>query len=343
MKTSKTRVAMIGCGKMGQTHLKRMLQQRDTTEIVAVCEPAEAVYDAASKIFHEAGVKPPPNQANVDKLIADYGSQLDAVLIVTPHVYHFQQTKLCLEAGLDVLLEKPMVVTALEATELIEVRDRTGKLLVIGFDGSLSPQIRAASQFLKSGDAGKILNINAMVWENWLHKYAGHWKQNREISGGGFLFDCGAHMLNTVSDLVGEAFVEVAAWLDNRDAPIDIIGSIMARTESGILVSMSSCGEVIPSIGSEVYVFCTEATIRTGIWGERLEIQRRGESTLTPVELPPSLGVWEQFLAVRNNEIENPSPPEIGLRMAQLWDAIQKSAANGGELVKIKPTAQFIQ
>jgi predicted dehydrogenase len=235
-----------------------------------------------------------------------------------------------------------MVVTAQEAIDLIKVRDKTGKLLVIAFNGSLSPQVRAASRFLQSGDAGKILNINAMVWENWSLKYEGHWKQNRAISGGGFLFDCGAHMLNTVSDLVGEAFTEVTAWLDNRDKTIDIIGSIMARTQSGILVSMTSCGEVIPSIGSEVHVFCTEATVRTGIWGERLEIQRRGESELTPVEVPPSLGVWEQFLAVRNGAIENPSPPEIGLRMALLWDAIQASAANGGELVKMKPISELM-
>ena len=339
----RTRVAMIGCGKMGQTHIARMLKQQDTTQVMAICEPSESVYSDACALFRKAGLMPPPNQPDLKKLIEDYGSQLDAVFIITPHVYHFEQAKYCLEAGLDVLLEKPMVVTADEAIELIRVRDRTNKLLVIGFDGSLSPQIRSASRLLKSGEAGHILNINAMVWESWAEKYQGHWKQNRAISGGGFLFDCGAHMLNTVSDLVGESFVEVAAWLDNRSNSVDIIGSAMARTESGTLVTLSSCGETIPSIGSEVYVFCTEATIRTGIWGERLEIQRRGDRDLMPVETPPSMGVWEQFLAVRNHEIENPSPPEIGLRMALLWDAIQNSAASGGELVKLKPISALMQ
>jgi predicted dehydrogenase len=230
-----------------------------------------------------------------------------------------------------------MVVTAQEAVDLIDVRNRTGKLLVIGFNGSLSPQVRQAARYIKSGDAGQILSINAMVWEGWSHRYTGHWKQNREISGGGFMFDTGSHMLNTVSDLIGESFVEVTAWLNNRDKPIDIIGSVMARTASGILVTMIACGETIPSIGSDVHVFCTDATIRTGVWGERLEIQRRGETALTPVELPPSLGVWEQFIAVRGGKLENPSPPEIGLRMALLWDAIQASAAQGGNLIKIEP------
>src|SRR5205085_5717220 len=99
---------------------------------------------------------------------------LDVAFIVTPHAYHFGQAKACLEAGLDVLLEKPMVVTAQEATSLIDVRDKTGKLLVIAFNGSLSPQVRTASKMLRSGELGEILNIVAYVWEDWQEHYKGH-------------------------------------------------------------------------------------------------------------------------------------------------------------------------
>jgi len=60
-------------------------------------------------------------------------------------VLHFAQATACLEAGLDVLLEKPMVMTADEARALIETRDRSGRLLVVAFQGSLSPQVREAS------------------------------------------------------------------------------------------------------------------------------------------------------------------------------------------------------
>ena len=99
------------------------------------------------------------------------------------------------EAELDVLLEKPMVVTADEAKNLIDVRDTTGRLLVISFNGSLSPQIRAAATLLRSGELGAILSVVAFVWENWSDSYKGHWKQDAKISGGGFMFDTGAHML----------------------------------------------------------------------------------------------------------------------------------------------------
>jgi hypothetical protein len=46
------------------------------------------------------------------------------------------------------------------------------------------------------------------------------------------------------------------------------------------------------------------------------------------------MGVWEQFLGVRNGA-PNPCPPEVGMRMARLWDAIQASAAKGGSSIKV--------
>lgn len=326
----KTRVAMIGCGSMAREHVRKMLRQRNTTEIVVVCDPSAEAYRLMCETFTEAGAPVPPNQPDLQKLLADHRNSLDVAFIVTPHKYHYEQAKKCLESGLDVLLEKPMVVTAGEAKDLIEVRDRTGKLLVIAFNGSLSHQVRTASQMLQSGELGSILNIVAFVWEDWSAHYTGHWKQMPEISGGGFMFDTGAHMLNTVSDLAGEDFVEVAAWLDNRDRPVDILGCVMGRLASGALVTMNSCGNAIPSCASEIRVFCTKAIIRTGIWGEYLDLQRTGEKQLQPVVVPPSLGAWEQFLAVRSGKTKNPSPPEIGLRMARLWDAIKASAAQNG-------------
>lgn len=334
-----TKVAMIGCGAMAQNHILSMLQQLDTTEIVIICEPNQQAYDEVCSIFSEAGLSPPPNQPDLQSLLREYKTLVDAAFILTPHVFHFEQAKSCLEGGLDVLLEKPMVITASEARELIRLRDSTGRLLVIAFNGSLSPRIREASRFIDSGKAGKILAINSMVWEDWSEHYVGHWKQKREISGGGFMFDTGSHMLNTLSDLVGEPFTEVTAWLDNRNKPVDIVGTVMARTKSGVLLTMTACGASIPSIGSEIKIFGTDATIRTGIWGEFLEIQKRGDESMVNIEVSPSLGVWDQFLAVRSGNIDNPSPPEIGLRMATLWDAIQASAALDGAIIRMDDVA----
>ena len=100
---------------------------------------------------------------------------------------------------------------------------------------------------------------------------------------------------------------EVAAWLDNRGAPVDILGAAIGRLASGALVTLSGCGELPPKmIGSDVSVFCTGGLLQTGIWGEKLLMQKPDDPTPEPVEVPESLGQWQQFLAVRAGEIPNP-------------------------------------
>jgi hypothetical protein len=108
----------------------------------------------------------------------------------------------------------------------------------------------------------------------------------------------------------------------------------MGRLKSGIMVTMHGCGDAGVT-GSEIRVFGTKGMIRTGVWGEVLELSLTGGDGLQPVETPESLGTWQQFLAVRNGTLQNPCPPEVGQRMAKLWDAIQASAAQGGGLVPV--------
>jgi predicted dehydrogenase len=247
---------------------------------------------------------------------------------------HHDHAKACLEAGLDVLLEKPMVMDTREALSLIAARDRAGKILTVAFNGSLSPQIRKAAELLRSGELGKLLSISADVWQGWGPGTVGKWRQDPAISGGGFLFDTGAHMLNSVADLAGEDFAEVAAWLDNNGRPVETLGVVMGRLCSGALVTLHGCGETIRTCQSDVRVFCSEAVMHTDVWGKWLRIQRQGRKTSRTIKLPPSLGVWQQFLAVREGRMANPCPPEVGLRMIKLWDAIKASAAQNGAPIK---------
>lgn len=331
---SSVRVAIIGVGGMARHHIRQMLKMQSTTRIVALCEPSKAMALEAAKVFVDAGLPPPPNQPDWQKLIAEYGTELDAVFIITPHAFHHDQTRACLEAGIDVLLEKPMVMTAAEAHSLIETRNRTGRLLVVAFQGSLSPQVRLASRLLRANEYGRILTISGIVWQDWGHWTVNTWRQDPTFSGGGFLFDTGAHLLNTIADLAGEDFSEVAAWFVQNGRPVETLAVAMGRLASGGLVTFHACGEAIPSCNSEIRVFCEKAILHTGVWGETLAVQYTGDQPPTPIPVPPSLGVWEQFLAVRSGQIPNPSPPEVGLRMAKLWDAIRASAAKNGMPVK---------
>ena len=115
---------------------------------------------------------------------------------------------------------------------------------------------------------------------------------------------------------------------------------IQARTASGLLASMHGCGTTV-GLGSEFFVFGTRGILRTGLWVERLAVARAGDlsnpndrgdedGSFREVRLPPHRGPWQQFLKIRRGELENTSPPELGLRMARLYEAILESDARGG-------------
>ena len=327
------KAGIIGCGGISHFHMQNMFQAANT-EVVALCDPLENSVKQAVRLITAAGYPVPPNEPDIDRFLASY--EMDAVLIATPHTMHHDHTLAALEAGLDVLLEKPMVVNTREALSLIEARDRTGRTLVVAFQGSLSPLIRQASEGLRRGDYGSLLSVSATIWQHWGELARGTWRQVPELSGGGFIFDTGAHMLNTVADLVGQDFVEVAAWMDDYGRPVETLSVAIAKLASGALVTLHGCGETIPSCSSDIKVFCTEAILNTCAWGRSLSIQKAGRKLARRVPYPPASSVWDTFLQVRSGEIENPSPPEVGLRMIRLYDAICRSAAEGGRIVKIE-------
>ncbi|MFN8459529.1 MAG: Gfo/Idh/MocA family oxidoreductase [Anaerolineae bacterium] len=111
----RARTALVGCGGIAQYHLDQMLLQLDTTHIVALCDPNPHMLSLAQQKFQQAGLEPPSTRSTLEAVLADFGSELDTAFIMTPHAFHHAQAVACLEAGLDVLLEKPMVINAAEA------------------------------------------------------------------------------------------------------------------------------------------------------------------------------------------------------------------------------------
>ena len=201
------------------------------------------------------------------------------------------------------------------------------------FQGSHSPGLQEARRRLRAGEFGRLLNIDAPVWQDWKSITAGTWRQDVDQFRGGFLFDTGAHMLNTVADLAGEDFAGVAAWLESDDGPVDARGVIMGRLAGGAGHDerLRQRDPVLPFGHPRVHQY--GAILRTDVWGEKVELQLPG-STRARRMRPPAMSIWQQYLATRAGTRENPCPPEVGLRMARLWDAIRASAAQGGRVIE---------
>jgi len=329
---SLTTTVMIGCGGMAQGHLTNILKMRDSTKVEALVEPSKKMIKRTLDVFSKFNIPLPPVYPSLNKFLKS-GPKTQTAFIITPHNMHFSQTKTCLEAGMDVLLEKPMVMNEKEALALIETRDKTGQLLVVAFPGSLSPAIHKAKELIAKNTIGQVVQIAGLIYQDWKEAQKGEWRQVPQISGGGFLFDSGSHMINTVVDILNDDVDTVFAIQDNKGTPVEVCSAITAKTRKGILVNLTGAGCSI-GCNSEIFIFGTKGVIRTGAWGEKLEMRKEGEEDLSPVKYPQSTGVWEQFLKVRSGELKNPCPPKVGLQFARLMEMISASAASGKPVVK---------
>ena len=162
---AKTSAIVVGTGGIARYHLSVMLSMSNT-RIVGLVEVADDQRQLTCDLFESQGKKCPPFYDTIKALTAAQGAA-DTAFINTPHKFHLENARDCLRAGMDVLLEKPMVINASEAKRLIKIRDESRKLLVVAFPGSLSPAVKKAKQMITGGKLGNVTSVSAYAHQNW--------------------------------------------------------------------------------------------------------------------------------------------------------------------------------
>ena len=270
-----TRVAVVGLGSRGRTITEELLVKSADTKILAACDPSFDGYAKFAEILLAAGLDVPPYERDLRTLLHKYYGELDAAIICSPPASHYEQSILCLEAGLDVLVEKQMTTTVTQAIELVETCKRTGRVLSVAFQGSYAREIQEARQILDSGKLGQIQTVQAAVWQNWFSMHFNEWRMNPETSGSGFLFDTGSHAISSVLQLVGEDFASIGAEFDCKGTTVEVNASFRGRLRSQALVQILATGDTAESCGSDIRVYCADGILRTTAWGDSLEILRK--------------------------------------------------------------------
>lgn len=326
----KLKLAIIGCGIKSSQYIATWIN-RDDIEIIAVADPNENALIQVADIASKAN-KPVPTQfTDWQSMLDEHKSELNSVYICTPHASHAEQAVAALEANLDVLLEKPMVTTVEEAELLNQAKLKANKQVVIAYQGGLSPLVHQLRKDIESEKYGELASISASIWEDWADTYTGHWKQVPAISGGGFMFDTGAHMMNTVSMLCGQEFDKVAAMMSNKGKEVDVVTTVMGTLTDGTNFSMHACGKTI-GCTSRIECFFSEHIVRICAWGRWIEIENsKGEVTRQKQESANNL--INIFQLTLTNKMENPSSVTQGIKMAKLWDSIKESAQKDGQPV----------
>lgn len=199
------KIGILGFGSMGKTHLYSVrnipffFSGKHDYEVTYVCTSKEETAKAASEQY---GI---PNYTDNENDVI-YNDEIDVVDICTPNIYHYETAKKAILAGKHVYCEKPLAVTYGQAMELADLAKQKGVICGIVFNNRFLSPILKAKALIDEGKVGRVISFSI----KYLHssaldteKKAG-WKQNKDVCGGGVLFDLGSHAVDLIYYLLGE-------------------------------------------------------------------------------------------------------------------------------------------
>ncbi len=144
--------------------------------------------------------------------------RVDLVTVATPNATHFEITKAFLEAGFNVLCEKPMTMTVEEGEEIVRVVRATGRICAVNYCYSAYPMVRQARAMVRAGEMGRI----RLIVTNFSHGHHGdaadadnprvRWRYDPAVAGvSGQFADCGIHALHMASFICNDQVETLSA------------------------------------------------------------------------------------------------------------------------------------
>ena len=194
MPTERIRVALIGLGKMGLSHLA-IVNTHPDAELVAVCDSASYITDVLSRY---TGIKA---YSDYRKLLEEVHP--DAVLVATPPGTHATIVRAALERNIHVYCEKPLCTDAAESRRLARLAQAKGLANQVGYHYRFVAAFQEAKRLLDAGVIGPIHHFRAEAYGPVvLRPASATWRTSR-AAGGGCLYDYACHAIDMVHYLVG--------------------------------------------------------------------------------------------------------------------------------------------
>jgi predicted dehydrogenase len=203
------RIGIIGAGAIGNAHMGAFCK----LEGAVVAAITDTFLPLAEQRAQEHRI--PQVHQSPEALLLDPG--IDAVVIAVPNKFHAPLAIEALGQGKHVLLEKPMSINSDSARQILEAKEKSGKILMMAHQMRWEGLSRALKQHIENGKLGTIYNAKT----GWLRKKGipgwGSWFTRMEESGGGPLIDIGVHMLDLTLYLMG------------NPKPVSVFGSTYAE------------------------------------------------------------------------------------------------------------------
>jgi predicted dehydrogenase len=327
---SKTRVAVIGAGRFGT----RRATAAAVHPFTSVAVVADVHLDRAHELSRMIGCAATSSwRETVTR------EDVDVVIVSTPTHLLSPISRLAIEAGKHVLVEKPFGRTAEEVLPLVELAGRMNLRLKVGYNHRYHPALEKAHDLFVRGAIGRALFLRCCYGHGGRDGYEREWRTQADVSGGGELLDQGVHALDLFQWFAG-SFQEVMGFVTTAFWPI-------APSEDNAFVLLRTAGGCVAQLHASwtnwrnVFVFEvfgeTGSLTVSGLGGnygpEKLCFASRHAYGVRPEEewfefcgKDRSLELeWSDFLRCIAEGQEPPSSGRQGLQILQLVDAIYQS------------------
>jgi UDP-N-acetylglucosamine 3-dehydrogenase len=208
-------VALVGAGQMGQHHA-RVVAESEAADLIAIVDP----HESAARV---AALRHAPLLASLDELLT--GDLPELAIVAIPTQAHSEIASQLLEAGVHVLIEKPISATVEEAEGLIALAAERERILAVGHVERFNPAVRALRDKLRTDDLGRVFQVHARRLSPFPVR----------VGDTGVAFDLATHDLDLMCELAGIP-VRLSAETDRKAhrSHEDLLAAIL-RFDSGVI------------------------------------------------------------------------------------------------------------
>lgn len=350
----KFRIGIIGTGWIAEAHVLELKKMADV-EIVA---GADLIPGKAEKFFKRYGVEGVKLYPSHKEMIDN--EELDAVSVCTYNRTHAECTIYALEHGLNVILEKPMCVTVEEAAAIVRAEKKSGKLLSIGFQPRMDPNMQQIKRICQSGELGKIYYIR--IGGGRRRGIPNSTFIEQKTAGIGALGDIGCYALDMVLNAIGYPkpltvsgyksayFGPNPKYNNPADAArfnVDDFAAGFIRLEGDIIVDFITSWAMHLDTPGDTVILGTEGALRipsTECWNGSVggnmilykDVAGQQIQTVLPLIPGPQEGLFygkiRSFIDACRNGAPAPVPSSEIIYNQAIIDGIVKSAELGKEI-----------
>jgi len=268
----KLRYALIGCGRICKNHISAVNSLSDRVMLTALCDLEQCALEKALNMAEN-------NVQNV-KTYTDYkamlaNEQLDFIAVATDSGKHAQIALDCMDAGVNVLIEKPIALSIKDADALIKKSEQKGLLLGACHQNRFNKAIAKIRGAVEAGDFGKLFNANAVIrWSRDKNYYdSGAWRGTWEQDGGALMNQC-IHNIDLLRWMLGDDIDEVTALTANQNHPY------IEGEDFGVAIIKFSNG-AIGTVEGSVNIYPNNLEETLSIFGEKGSVRAAGTAVNT--------------------------------------------------------------